>query len=263
MTYGFCPTVVPSHILKLKIGAPIMVIRNVFHPRIVNRKMFVVTSHTRQWLCVAQIDGDWTEGTTYSLNRIKSQFSSHRSTITRKKFGVRLAFSGTVHKSQGETFDQTVLDIRSPFFCTGQLYVPTSIVGKTQDVLMLQKEGDTPLGSEIFHQMPVVVSNPNQKLCCGPGPNIWTSVRWSVLQHVMCHDGPVSDKYLSPLPRVHTVRGQMEICTVCHVSIKTRARWNFYSTPCAILNTCRTEISIARHVSSLTRVWGNFVPCSM
>lgn len=160
MTHRFCPTGVPPHHLKLKIGAPVMVIRNVLHPHIVNGKMFVVKSHTRRCLCVTQIDKDGREGSTYTLNRIKFQFSFHGVSITRKQFPVRLAFSGTVHKSQGQTLDKIVVDLRSPFFSAGQLYVALSQVRRAQDVLLLHNEEDTPRNSGTFHQMPVTVQNP-------------------------------------------------------------------------------------------------------
>lgn len=74
MTYRFCPTGDTAHHPQLNIGAPIMVIGNVLHPHVVNRIMFVLNSHTRWWLCVAQIDRDGRGGTTYSLHRIKFQF---------------------------------------------------------------------------------------------------------------------------------------------------------------------------------------------
>lgn len=56
MAYTFCPTGVPPDHLKLKRGAPFMVIRNLLQTKIVNGKMFLGKMHTRKIVHIASVD---------------------------------------------------------------------------------------------------------------------------------------------------------------------------------------------------------------
>ena len=79
-----------------------MVIRNVLYPHLVNEKMFVVKKFTRKMLVITtRLD----DGTYLNelLHRIDFQFDFSDFKGTRRQFPVRLAFSATVHKAQGQT----------------------------------------------------------------------------------------------------------------------------------------------------------------
>lgn len=116
ITYQFYPSGVPAHRLKLKKGVPVMVIRSLLHPDLVNGKLLVVQSHSRSYLSVERVEGDGSEWKIYTLSRIKLQFSLHGFILTRKQFPVRLSFSGNVYKIQGNTLEKKVVDLRSQFF---------------------------------------------------------------------------------------------------------------------------------------------------
>ncbi|CAG9840254.1 unnamed protein product [Diabrotica balteata] len=56
---------------------------------------------------------------------------------------IRLAFAITVNKSQGQTMSICGLDLSTPCFLHGQLYVACSRVGKPSSLFVLAKDGLT------------------------------------------------------------------------------------------------------------------------
>ena len=62
--------------------------------------------------------------------------------LLRTQFPLRLAYSLTFNKSQGQTLDKVVMDLRSPVFSHGLLYVGNSRVRSSEDLLYLLKPND-------------------------------------------------------------------------------------------------------------------------
>ena len=160
MTYNYCPTGVPKHLLQLKKGVPVMIIRNVLHPHLVNGKIFIVRGYSRRCIFLSQIDDDGSVVSNHALHRIDFQFTFADVKVTRRQFPVRLAFCATVHKSQGQTLKKKVVDFRTNFFSPGQVYVALSRTRKARDVLFHESDDDTPLRLPPIHSMPVIVQNP-------------------------------------------------------------------------------------------------------
>ena len=55
-------------------------------------------------------------------------------TMKRKQFPIRLAYSMTMNKSQGQQFHRVLLDVRSPPFSHGHLYVAASRIRHARDI---------------------------------------------------------------------------------------------------------------------------------
>jgi hypothetical protein len=159
MATHMAPTGVPLRKLRLKIGAPVMIIRNVCHPHLVNGRVLIVKRFTTRCIFLGL------PGTPHAfvIHRIDFLFYFNGMRVRRRQFPVRLAFASTVHKSQGRTLSRVVLDLRSSFFTPGQLYVALSRTRRAEDILILyQKENDNdddpPVGP--IHDMPSASKNP-------------------------------------------------------------------------------------------------------
>jgi len=60
--------------------------------------------------------------------------------LERTQFPVRLCFAITVNKSQGQSRDQVGVDLRTPAFSNGQLYVALSRVTSLDGLTLLPSE---------------------------------------------------------------------------------------------------------------------------
>jgi ATP-dependent DNA helicase PIF1 len=71
--------------------------------------------------------------------------------LERHQIPLRLAYAMTFNKSQGQTLERVLLDLRNPVFAHGQLYVGMSRVGRRDHILaLLQEEEDCPVGRGVF-----------------------------------------------------------------------------------------------------------------
>jgi hypothetical protein len=61
--------------------------------------------------------------------------------LIRQQFPVRLAFSMTINKSQGQSLHHVGVDLRKPVFSYGQLYVALSRCTSSNNVKVLLPEG--------------------------------------------------------------------------------------------------------------------------
>lgn len=142
------PSLPPSQ-LHLKIGTPILLLRNLTPPEgLCNGTRMVVTGLRRRCIEARILGGDW-DGQLRVLPRIEltSADDSLGITIKRKQFPVRLCFAMTINKSQGQSFHTVGLDLRTPVFTHGQLYVGCSRTSRVEGLSVLlpvENQGCTP-----------------------------------------------------------------------------------------------------------------------
>ena len=137
------PPSLPAHKISLKIGCPVMILRNM-DPKngLCNGTRGIVRSLSTRVIQIEIMGGEH-EGTRHFIPRItlepsdtKYPFAFHR-----RQFPLRLAFAMTINKAQGQSVRFVGLDLRQPVFCHGQLYVGLSRCTSSRRVKVLLPDG--------------------------------------------------------------------------------------------------------------------------
>jgi hypothetical protein len=133
---------IPLSQLDLKIGSPIILLRNLC-PRegLCNGTRMVVTG-LRTYCIEARLLGGDFDGQLRVIPRIKLSATDESLGIplSRKQFPVRLCFAMTINKSQGQSFHTVGLDLRTPVFTHGQFYVAVSRTSSVEGLSILLPE---------------------------------------------------------------------------------------------------------------------------
>ena len=137
----------PPSKLKLKVGAPVILLRNLYPKEgLCNGTRMTITRMQRWCIEVRILDGQFA-GAVKILPRITLSTTEGELPfiLTRKQFPIRLSFAMTVNKAQGQSLDVVGIDLREPAFTHGQLYVALSRVTELQGlkVLLLEEHGRT------------------------------------------------------------------------------------------------------------------------
>lgn len=144
--------------LELKIGCPIIILRNLDAANgVCNGSRAVLTKVKTRVLEVRLLGGDCAGKTTF-IPRIKltPSDSVFPFRLSRHQFPVRLAFAMTINKAQGQSVKNVGLDLRTPVFTHGQLYVALSRVTSSSCIKVIfpsQSAGTTTTTNVVYEEV--------------------------------------------------------------------------------------------------------------
>jgi hypothetical protein len=132
----------PSHELILKIGTPIMLLRNLDPPTLCNGTRVCIKNLWPNVIEATVLTG-CAKGEHVFIPRIPLISEDLGFSFKRLQFPVRIAFAMTINKAQGQSLKVAGINLETPCFSHGQLYVACSRVGSPHNLYIHCKERKT------------------------------------------------------------------------------------------------------------------------
>jgi PIF1-like helicase/Helicase len=137
---------VPNHMLKLKVGCPIMLLRNLDRSMgLCNGSRLIVTKLGKHVVEAKIITGDKIgEKVLIPRTIMTPSNSSLPFKFQRRQFPICVSFAMTINKSQGQSLSSVGLYLSRPVFTHGQLYVAISRVKRRKGlkIIICDKDGN-------------------------------------------------------------------------------------------------------------------------
>ena len=136
------PPGMPSHNLLLKIGSPIILLRNLDAPRLCNGTRLSVKSLMSHVIEATILTG-CAKGEDVFIPRIPLIPTDMPIEFKCLQFPVRLAFAMSINKAQGQSLKVAGINLETPCFSHGQLYVACSSVETRKNLYVFAPDAKT------------------------------------------------------------------------------------------------------------------------
>lgn len=128
-----------AHKLQLKVGAPIMILRNLRPPLICNGTRGIIKSLS---LNVIQVHLAKSNEVVF-IPRLPIILQIDAIKFSRTQFPIRLCFAMTINKSQGQSMKLTGVNLTKEPFAHGQFYVSISRTGSAKSLFIFAEKNKT------------------------------------------------------------------------------------------------------------------------
>ncbi|KAM2883182.1 hypothetical protein COP2_016053 [Malus domestica] len=139
----------PHHKLSLKVGAPVMLIRNLNQSQGLCNGTRLVVTQLNDKVVQAKIMTGSNIGERVYIPRIITESSQHKYpfTVRRRQFPLKICYAMTINKSQGQSLKIVGLFLSQTVFSHGQLYVALSRVTSKKGLkIVIAHNSDMPYG---------------------------------------------------------------------------------------------------------------------
>ncbi|XP_019184802.1 PREDICTED: ATP-dependent DNA helicase PIF1-like [Ipomoea nil] len=137
---------IPNHCLMLKVGSPVMLLRNIDYTLGLCNGMRLVITKLGDHVVEAKVMSGSSMGTRVLIPRLSLTPSDPRLPFKfqRRQFPLMLSYVMTINKSQGQSLTNVGLLLKKPVFVHGQLYVALSRVDNPNSlkVVVLSENGE-------------------------------------------------------------------------------------------------------------------------
>ncbi|RCN38503.1 hypothetical protein ANCCAN_15578 [Ancylostoma caninum] len=134
------PPSMPPNKFMLKVGSPIMLLRSIDPPKLCNGTRLCVKKLMPNVIEATILTGK-SRGEDVSIPRIPMIPTDMPFNFKRLQFPIRLAFATTINKVQGQSLQIAGINLETPCFSQGQLYVACSRVGTPKDPFIYAPDG--------------------------------------------------------------------------------------------------------------------------
>ena len=128
---------IPPAILQLKVGMPVMLLRNLNPERGLCNGTRLIIHQIGQYILKVKILGGSDAIELIPRFKLTTLPNALPFILTRKQFPVKVCFAMTINKSQGQSLRKVAVDLRNPAFTHGHLYVALSRATSANGVSIL------------------------------------------------------------------------------------------------------------------------------